>query len=394
VPGSLVGERVRRDFSEDSLRDGFRDGLLRRARDGRAPGITMTVATAAALVWANVAAGSYRDTWHHLLSIPGLRLAAQEWVNQGLMVAFFALVGLEIRREVSGGELRTWSRAAVPVGAALGGMAVPALVYAAVLHGNAGSRGWGIPMATDVAFALGALALVATGASRRLRVFLLTLAVADDIGSIAILVCFYSREVRLWSLLGAGACLAAMVGVRVSRTRARGLLVVLAALAWWALVHAGVEASVVGVAVGMLVPPTARTVRSWEHRLEPWVNVVVLPVFALANVGVTLAGSRLFSRGALGVFIAVLLARAVGKPIGIAGTAWALTRGGHRHDRIHLDARDRVGLGAFAAVGFTVPLLIVRAALPAGPLAAAATVGLLVGSGLGVIGGAVVMRHT
>jgi NhaA family Na+:H+ antiporter len=345
------------------------------------------------LVWANVAAGSYRDTWHHAISIPGLRLAAQEWVNQGLMVAFFALVGLEIRREISGGQLRSWSRAAVPVGAALGGMAVPALVYAAVLHGNAGSGGWGIPMATDVAFALGALALVATAASSRLRVFLLTLAVADDIASIAILVCFYSRDVRLWSLLGAAGCLAAMVAVHLSRARAGALPIVLAALAWWALVHAGVEASVVGVAIGLLVPPAAGNVRSWEHRLEPWVNVVVLPVFALANVGVTLAGSRIFSQGALGVFVAVLLARAVGKPVGIAGTTWVLTRGGHHHDRMHLHARDRVGLGAIAAVGFTVPLLIVRAALPAGPLAAAATVGLLVGSVLGVIGGAVVMRR-
>ncbi len=364
----------------------------------------MTVATAAAVLWANLTADSYRDFWRRSIAVPGLRLSAQEWVNQGLMVAFFIIVGLEIRREIAGGELRSWGHAAVPVGAALGGMAVPAVVYAVVLHGRAGSRGWGIPMATDVAFALGALALVATRASARLRVFLLTLAVADDLASIAVLVCFYSRDVRLWSLVAAVACLGAMAAVHASRAHSSGLLAVLAALAWWALVHAGVEASVVGVAVGLLAPPFAgrgrgdrraerRGVRSWEHHLEPWVNALVLPVFALANVGVTFAGSRLFSRGALGVFVAVLIARVIGKPLGIAGTAWAMTRGPVSHDRMHLRPRDRVGVGTLAGVGFTVPLLIVHATLPAGPLVAAATCALLAGSVLGVIGGAIVLRR-
>jgi Na+/H+ antiporter len=364
----------------------------------------MTVATAAALLWANVAADSYRDFWRRTLTVPGLQLSAQEWVNQGLMVAFFAIVGLEIRREIAGGELRSWRRAAVPVGAALGGMALPAVVYACVLHGGTGSRGWGIPMATDVAFALGALGLVATGASARLRVFLLTLAVADDVASIAVLVCFYSRDIRLWSLLAAVGCLGAMVGANASRVRASGLPVALAVLAWWALVHAGVEASVLGVAIGFLAPPVAgrgrrrrraerRSVRAWEHHLEPWVNALVLPVFVLANVGVTFAGSRLFSRGALEVFVAVLIARVIGKPLGIAGTAWAMTRGPVRHDRMHLRSRDRVGVGALASVGFTVPLLIVRAALPAGPLVAAATSALLAASVFGVVVGAIALRR-
>jgi NhaA family Na+:H+ antiporter len=361
-------------------------------RDTRAPGITLTVATAGALLWANVAARSYRTVWSRTIEVPGLRLSAQEWVNQGLMVAFFVVVGLEIRREIAGGELRSWSHAAVPVGAALGGMAVPALVYAVVLHGNAGSHGWGIPMATDVAFALGALALVATRAPTRLRVFLLTLAVADDIFAIAVLVCFYSRDVRIGWLVAAVACTGFMVAVLALRTRRRALQILFAALAWWALVHAGVEAAVVGVAIGLLLPgPDRHRARGWEHALEPWVNALVLPVFALANVGVTLSGSRIFSRGAFGVFVAVLLARVVGKPLGIAGTAWAMTRATTTRDRMHLRSRDRLGVGTVAAVGFTVPLLIVHAALPAGPLQAAATVGLLVGSALSVAIGAVIL---
>ena len=364
--------------------------LTRAARDNRAAGVTMTVATAVALLWANAAAGSYRDAVQHTLAVPGLRLSAQEWVNQGLMVLFFLAIGLEIRREIAGGELRSWRRAVGPTAAAIGGMAVPAVLYAAVLHGRAGSRGWGIPMATDVAFALGALALVSTGASTRLRVFLLTLAVVDDIACIAILVCFYSNDVEVAHLLLAVGAIAAMVAVHVSRARATALLILLGAVAWWALVHAGVEASVVGVAIGLLVP--ASGVRSWELRLEPWVNALVLPLFALANAGVKIVGSQIFSGPALAVFIAVLVARVIGKPLGIAGTVSVMSRDPDRDDRMHLRARERVGMGALASVGFTVPLLIVHAALPAGPLAAAAICALLAGSLLGALGGAIVLR--
>jgi NhaA family Na+:H+ antiporter len=243
-------------------------------------------------------------------------------------------------------------------------------------------------MATDVAFALGALALVSRDVSVRARVFLLTLAVADDILSIAVLVCFYSGDLRVWRLAGAIAGLAAMTAVSFSRARLPVLSIVLAALTWWALVHAGVEASVVGVAIGLLIVPVAtrvRTVRSWEHHLQPWVNAAVLPVFALANVGVRFAGSNLFSRPALDVFVAVLVARVLGKPLGIAITARATTG-------MNLSFRERVGVGSVAAVGFTVPLLIVHAALPPGPLVAAATCALLAGSVLGAVGCAVVLR--
>ena len=363
----------------------------------------MTVATVAALAWANVASDSYRDFWQRSIAVPGLRLSAQEWVNQGLMVGFFVVVGLEIRREIVGGELRSWRRASAPVVAALAGMVVPAVIYALVLRGGDGSRGWGIPMATDVAFALGALALVSTQASVRMRVFLLTLAVADDVASIAVLVCFYSHDVRWGSLLAALTGVVAMVWLHVSGTRSPLWTIALGAITWWALVHAGVEASVVGVALGLLLPPFGgrngsrrrterRTVRSLEHHLEPWVNALVLPLFALANVGVTLAGSAIFSGSALKVFVAVLIARVVGKPLGIVGTMWATTRGRVRHDRMHLPSRERAGLGSLAAVGFTVPLLIVHVALPAGPLVAAATCALLAGSVLGAVGGAVVLR--
>ena len=170
------------------------------------------------------------------------------------MVAFFVVVGLEIRREYRGRGAPLVAARSGPVAAALGGMAVPAVIYALVLHGGAGSRGWGIPMATDVAFSLACLPWF-DPRRRGCACFLLTLAVADDIASIVILVCFYSHDVRLWSLLAAVAAVAAMAAVQRARACSTAWLIALGAISWWALVHAGVEASVIGVAIGLLVPP-------------------------------------------------------------------------------------------------------------------------------------------
>ncbi len=222
--------------------------LAALGRGDRAGGIGLAGAALVALVWANWPGSlSYQTAWGSIPRLStslGLHLTWRGWVNDALMVGFFALVGLEIRREMTVGELRSWRRSATPILAAAAGMLVPALIYLAILHGQAGSRGWGIPMATDVAFALGALALVAPGASPRTRVFLMTLAVADDIGSVVVLVCFYSQHVSVGALAVGLLCLALMgiervagvaapfgppgarrghlVGVRPCRRRARG----------------------------------------------------------------------------------------------------------------------------------------------------------------------------
>jgi Na+:H+ antiporter, NhaA family len=369
--------------------------VRRLARHDRASGVGLTAATVVALVWANWPASSYASVWAHPVPGPhwlGTSLTYRDWVNQGLMVAFFALAGLEIRREAVAGELRTWRRAAVPVMAALGGMVVPALIYALVVAGGPGARGWGIPMATDVAFALGALALVGRRASPRVRVFLLTLAVADDVASIVVLVCFYSRGVRWVPLLIGIFAIAAMVGLHVGARLPGWAYLALGAVSWVALVDAGVEAAIVGVALGLLAPPRSTDPhraptsgpRHWERRLQPPVFLVVLPVFALANTGVRLAGSGLTQSDALRVFAAVLVARVVGKPLGIAATTWVASHRRRAPADPHLPARQVLGLGALASAGFTVSLLVVAAALPVGPLASAATLGLLVGTVVGL----------
>jgi len=373
-------------------------------RGDRAGGVALALGTVGALAWANWPGSSYRHAWGTVApwsSSLGLRLTLRDWVDQGLLLVFFLLVGLEIRREATAGELASWRRAALPVMAALSGMLVPAGIYAAVTAGSPAARGWGIPMATDVAFALGALALVGARSMPRLRVFLMTLAVADDIFSVVVLVCFYSAGVRAAWLVAALLVLAVTVVLRLRVDRAGPLVVALGAAAWLALLHAGVEAAVVGVAVGLLAPPVHRPhraparrarfahvvagtgARRWELRLGPWVNVVILPVFALANAGVALSGSGLGTAQGLRVFAAVVVARVAGKPLGIAAARWATARLQTDGASSPVRGRALVGLGATASVGFTIPLLVVRAAFQDGPLASGAIAGLLAASVLG-----------
>jgi NhaA family Na+:H+ antiporter len=371
--------------------------------DGRVGGLMLLVAGLVALGWANLgSAGGYRGTWTAtaVWSTPlGLHLSYRDWINQGLLLPFFTLVGLEMRREITAGELRTVRRAGVPVIAALIGMAVPAAIYSLVILGGTGARGWGIPMATDVAFALGALAFIGRAAPRA-RVFLMTLAVADDLASVLILVVFYSARVDVaWLIVGLLAA-TAMVLIWSLRLPVGPGRIALAALAWWAFLHAGVEAAVVGVALGVFGPARRSSrvgavvprVRALVRRLEPVVNVVVLPVFALANIGIRLRGFDLFSGSSLAIFSAVVLARVLGKPIGVVLGARLGYRVSGIDRRAALSRRSLTGVGAVASIGFTVPLLIIDAALPAGAQATAATAGLLVGSVLGVAAGAVVFR--
>lgn len=359
--------------------------LVDRLRSDRASGVGLAVASLAALLWANLPGGaaSYERFW---TGSPDLRT----WVNQGLLTVFFTLVGFEIRREVTAGELRTVRRALVPVLAALAGMAIPAAIFTAVVAGGTGSHAWGVPMATDVAFALGALALVAQ-APPRARVFLMTLAVADDVFSIVVLVVFYSHGIRPGWLLGAVAALAAVAWLWAARLPAWAdrlpawpVRLALIAFAWWALHHAGVEASVTGVALGILGPPRGSGVRRWVSRLEPWVNVVVLPVFGLANIGVTLSAAVFTDGAALRIFLAVVLARVLGKPLGITAGALLTHRAVATATQPRLPHRRLVGVGALASIGFTVPLLIIVQAFAPGPLATAAVDGLLASTLLGL----------
>jgi Na+:H+ antiporter, NhaA family len=403
-------------------------------REEAAGGVALTAAAALALAWANSPwRAAYDALWETTLAVRLGRFAIEadlrHWVDDGLMTLFFLVVGLEIKRELVAGELASWRRAALPVLAAAGGMAVPAAIYAAVNAGGPGAPGWGVPMATDIAFALGVLALLGPRVPSSLKVFLLTLAVVDDLGSIAVVALFYSRGVELGTL-----------------TLAAGLLVVVAALVragvWWlplhvglglavwlTMWHSGVSPALAGVAMGLLTParPTAppevardvggalagqladdphpprlremlREARGTvplaerlAHDLHPVSAFLVVPLFALANAGISLERGALAGAGAGAVLGGVVAGRVVGKLAGIAAATWLAVRLGLADRPEGASWAQLAGVATVAGIGFTVPLFVADLAFPDGRFQAPVKVGLLAASVIAGAAGALVL---
>jgi NhaA family Na+:H+ antiporter len=371
-------------------------------------GALLLMATAAAIVWANSpAAGSYfglRDLelgyepWH-------LSLSLGHWASDGLLAIFFFIAGLELKREFVSGELRTFSKAVVPVAAAVGGVAVPALIYTLVNLGSGaeGLRGWAIPTATDIAFALAVLAVINTHLPAALRTFLLTLAVVDDLLAIGIIAFFYSSGLQPLLLLAALVPLGLFTLLVQKRIRSWYLLLPLAA-ATWALVHAsGIHATVAGVLLGFAVPVLASRKRgetgagmaeSLEHRLRPLSAGFAVPVFAFFSAGVAVGGFGGF-RSALAdpVALGIVAALVAGKTVGVFGTTYLVTKTTRAKLDDSLAWIDVAGLALLAGVGFTVSLLI--AELSFGPGSAHddhAKVAILTGSLVAALLAAVVLR--
>jgi len=362
-----------------------------------AGGMVLLLATAVALVWANSPwSASYERLWH-TEAVVGvgrwqLALDLRHWVNDGLMAVFFLVVGLEVKREFLQGELRDRRKAALPIVAAIGGMAVPALLYTVWNAGGDAASGWGIPMATDIAFALGVLAVVAPGLPGSLRIFLLALAIVDDLGAIAVIAVFYSGSLE-WEWLAAAAAIT--VVVYVVRQLGVGWTWVIAGLgvALWIAVHAsGVHATIAGVVMGLLAPASPRLTREialsrgdelldvftpaaarqtsrlarlsvseleWiQHALHPLSSLFIVPVFALANAGVVFTSDGLRDAASSPVAIGVLAGLVVGKTLGITGAAWIAARTGIAELPSDARWRDLAGVAALGGIGFTVSLFI------------------------------------
>jgi NhaA family Na+:H+ antiporter len=368
--------------------------IRRFLREEAAGGVALMVAAAVALGWAN---SPWRDAYTALwgttvtLRLPHMTLQAdlRDWIGDGLMTVFFLVVGLEIKRELVAGELRTWRRAALPVVAAAGGMAVPALVYAAVNAGRPGAPGWGVPMATDIAFALGVLALLGSRVPAALKVFLLTLAVVDDLGSIAVVALVYSRGVDLGALAVAAGLLTLVAVLVRARVWWLPLHVGLGAALWLALWHSGVSPALAGVAMGLVTPvPLAERL---AHDLHPVSAFLVVPLFALANAGVSLEGGGLAAPGAGAVLGGVLAGRVLGKLAGIGAAAWLAVRLGLAV-RPHATSWPQLaGVATVAGIGFTVPLFVADLAFPDGHLLAPVKLGLVAASVVSGVAGALVL---
>ncbi len=418
----------------------------RFARFEAASGIVLLACAAGAMVLANSPLG---HAYHDLLRMPAtvgvgswsLTLSIEAWINDALMATFFFLVGLEIKREVLVGDLSSVRKAAVPVVAAAGGMLVPGLIYFSLNRGNPETAaGWGIPTATDIAFSLGVLALLGRRVPAAARIFLATLAIADDLGALIVIALFYTTDLNLSALAGAGACVAAMLALGFSGVRRAWPYALVGLVLWFFVLTSGVHATIAGVLGAMAIPVKTRVdtrqfvafsrhavedfagaeqgsdprgivtnprqqaivqgiedacdkvqtpLHTLEHAMAPWIAFLVIPIFALANAGVELRGNlaHAFSqRETLGVMLGLML----GKPIGITLATWAClaTRVGALPTGVTM--RHIHGMSWLAGIGFTMSLFIAHLAFK-GPNAAEhlndAKLGIISGSILAAIVG-------
>lgn len=409
-------------------------------------GIVLLIGAVAALIWVNAPFGeSYASFWETPLNLEigeliHLDESLRDFVNDALMTIFFFVVGLEIKRELAVGELRDRKRAALPAIAAVGGMVVPALIYVAFVIGEPGeaTRGWGIPMATDIAFSIGVVSLLGARVSVGAKLFLLALAIADDIGAIAVIAIFYTSDLATGWLAASLATLAVIYVAGRVGIRSTTFYVVAGIAAWFFLFESGVHATLAGVALGFLTPAAAwysdrdyYDRASWilsqrqmdeaapssvervddhaltlanvakesvpplnrlERALHPWSSFVVVPIFALANAGVRFAdidvGAALTSSVALGVGFGLV----VGKIVGITGATWLALRFNIGRLPPRTGWLQIIGLASLAGIGFTVSLFVTELAFTGGELADRAKIGIFIGSTVAGIAGYLLLR--
>jgi Na+:H+ antiporter, NhaA family len=393
-----------------------------------AGGVALVAAAIVALLWANSPwDASYDDLWTtHLAVALGdweLDLDLRGWLNDGLMVLFFFVVGLEIKRELVEGELRDPRRAALPVCAALGGMIVPALIYAAFNAGGEGSDGWGIPMATDIAIAVGVLSLMGSRISPSLKLLLLALAIVDDIGAIVVIAVFYTDEIHGVAVLASVGLVLVLAVMRRAGITSIAAYVVVGAALWLVLHESGVHATLAGVVLGLMTPTqpirqpelidaaelsdissyeaarqTATAAREsvsvveWlEHQLHPWTSFLIVPLFVLANAGVPLSGAAVSDALTSSVAGGIVVGLVVGKFVGIAGFTWLAAR--LRIARLPEDATwsGILGVSALAGIGFTVSIFITDLAFAGTSLDDQAKIAILAASALAAAIGSVLL---
>ena len=374
--------------------------VLRKFLQSEAAGGLILMGTAAlALIVANSPlAGVYFGALHSYV----FGLSVEHWINDGLMAVFFLLVGLEIKREMLDGQLATWPRRVLPGVAALGGMVFPALAYLAFNLGNAETvRGWAIPAATDIAFALGVLSLLGSRVPMSLKVFLTALAIIDDLGAVAIIALFYTADLSFPALGLAALILACLVGLNRFGIEKLWPYLVLGVVLWVAVLQSGIHATLAGVALALTIPlrpatETAEDPHSPLHRLEhaihPWVGYGVVPIFGFANAGVSFAGldaSVMLGPVPLGIAFGLF----VGKQVGVFGIAWATVRLGFADMPDGATMPQLYGVALLCGIGFTMSLFIGGLAFAGSPtLSDAVKVGVLGGSIISGIGGWLVFR--
>lgn len=401
----------------------LRDFLRREA----SAGILLVGAAVVALIWANSPwSDSYFDLWgtHAEVGLGNhiIELSLREWINDLAMVLFFFVVGLEIKREIAEGELRDPQAASLPIIAAIGGMIVPATIFALLNSGGEGSKGWGIPMATDIAIVMGVVALLGSRAPSWLKLFLLALAIVDDLGAIIVIAIFYSEGISFgWLGIAIGA-IAVAIAIR-PYIPWMGVYVLLGGICWLGLHEAHVHPTLAGVAFGLLAPVTPRrgsgpldvdellsrpnfyvaqrvsreakwtvSIVEWlEHRLHPWSAFVVVPLFALANAGIRIPVSELDEAITNSVTWGVILGLVVGKTIGISVATLAAVKLKIGRLPPGVTTRYVIGAGALGGIGFTVSLFVTELAFGNEPVGTDARLGVLIGSLIAAVIGSLIL---
>jgi NhaA family Na+:H+ antiporter len=427
----------------DQLMRPFQNFLEKEASGG----ILLLIFTVLALVWANSPfSDSYFHLWHTKLSIGlsnfNLNYSLHHWINDGLMAIFFFVVGLEIKRELLIGELSSLKKASLPIMAALGGMIFPALFYVVLNFGKEGISGWGIPMATDIAFAIGILALLGSKVPTGLKVFITALAIADDIGAVLVIAFFYTSNISIISLVFAGGVLLLLVVANFSGIRNLIVYSVLGIILWLAFIFSGVHATIAGVLLAFTIPASSRIntaqflskgkklledfdkageegpnvlsneerqgivqnledncekimtpLQRYEHKLHPWVSFFIMPAFAFANAGVIISGNfleELTNPVSIGIVTGLFL----GKQVGISAFSWLSVKLKFASLPIGVTWKQIYSGGILAGIGFTMSLFIANLAFNSEQLLTISKVGILTASLLSGLIGFIILRKS
>lgn len=333
--------------------------------------IVLAVSTMVAVILAN---SPFSADYFQFLGTKFFVLSAQHWINDGLMAIFFFLVGLEIKRELVIGELSTLKKASLPVAAAAGGMIVPALIYFYFNQGTPNVSGWAIPMATDIAFALGVLMTFGSRVPLSLKVFLLALAIVDDLGAVLVIALFYTAEIKILGLVIALIAFALIVLSRYFKFKNYFTYIIIGSIAWGGFLYSGVHATIAGVILGLLTPfsftdkknafYTYSPIDNLIHLLHPWISYGIMPVFALANAGISLTGMKLPEIAASEISIGVILGLVIGKPLGILLFSFLTLRLNLAKMPNGLTWKHLLGASCLAGIGFTMSIFITDLALP------------------------------
>ncbi len=328
-------------------------------QDSRAVGITLLICTFISLIFSNTTKGlDYIGFWNTSFHFPvwlHLPHSILHWINDVFMVVFFFLVGMEIKRELLRGELSSFKKAVLPLSAAIGGMLVPACIYILFNAGTEYQHGWGVPMATDIAFSLGVASLLGSRVPVSLKIFLMALAIIDDLGAILVIALFYGEAIS-WLYLGlaAAVCLIALL-LYYTRKMTGWMLVLAGILLWYFIFNSGIHATIAGVLLALFVP--LNKLEIYEHRLHDAVNFIVLPIFALANTAILVPGNlgdALTTPLSWGVMLGLL----IGKPLGITLFSWIVVKMKWGDQPAGSNWLQLTGIGILAGIGFTMSIFI------------------------------------